>query len=357
MTIDLMGKAFDLVHGNLTDLTTAQQNIVIFCRNWLTNAAGFEVKTSGSTGIPKTIFITRQQALASVALTQCALGLQQGWQSLVCLDTDTIAGKMMLIRSLEIGMYIHIVKPSNNPFKDLNKSTPIDFLALVPLQLSQILQDGNLHELNKTKVILVGGAPIGASLEKEIQSITASVYSSYGMTETVSHIALRLLNTANKQTNYQKFPAIEIEKDTRNCLCIKGIVTNNQWIKTNDVVELLADGYFKILGRIDNVINSGGVKIQLEEIEKIIAAAFTEKSIVNRFFLAALPHPTLASQLILVIEGMEWNTTDQTEILRYLHAQCPKYKAPKYIFFVPQFIETKSQKIDKLATKELIGEF
>lgn len=355
MTIDLMGSAFDLIQGNLKDLTTAQQNIVIFCRNWLNNTSGFEVKTSGSTGLPKTIFISRQQALSSVALTKSALRLQTGWHSLVCLNTDTIAGKMMLIRSLEIGMNIHVVKPSNNPFKEIKIGTIIDFVSLVPLQLSQILQDGYLNELNQTKAILVGGASIGASLENKIQSITTSVYSSYGMTETVSHIALRLINTVNKQTNYRKLPSIEIEKDDRDCLCIKGTVTNNQWIKTNDVVELLPNGYFKILGRIDNVVNSGGVKIQLEAIEQIIADYFTEQEITNNFFLTSIPHTTLGSQLVIVMEGEEYNKENKEELLKLLQEQCPKYKAPKLLFFVKHFLLTKSQKVDRIATRELIG--
>ena len=354
MVIDLMGNAFDLVHGNLNELTQVQQNIVIFCRNWLNNTSGFEVKTSGSTGEPKTIFINRKQALASVAMTQAALGLREGWHSLVCLDTETIAGKMMLIRSLEIGMNMHIVSPTSNPFKQFNKFTQIDFVAMVPLQIAQIIADGDLEKLNSARAILVGGTSIGKGLEQQMQSITCPIYNSYGMTETVSHIALRLMNTLQKQLAYQKLENIEIAKDARECLSIKGTVTNNEWLETNDVVELLPNGYFQILGRIDNVVNSGGVKIQLEAIEKLIADFFYRQTISNKFFLTSLPNPTLGLQLVLVMEGEVWIKEKQNELLNSLHQLCPKYKAPKLVFFVKHFLETKSQKIDRIATRKLI---
>ena len=354
MVIDLMGNPFNLIHGNHNELTKVQQSIVIFCRDWLNKLEGFEAKTSGSTGEPKTIFITRQQALASVAITQSALGLRAGWHSLICLDTETIAGKMMLIRSLEIGMHLHVVSPNSNPFTQLDKTIQIDFLAMVPMQLDKILADGNIERLNNAKAILVGGAAIGKSLEQKIQVITCPVYSSYGMTETVSHIALRLINTLQKQSAYQKLENIETAKDARECLCIKGAVTNNEWLKTNDLVKLLPNGYFQILGRIDNVVNSGGIKIQLEEIEKLIADLFYIQKITNRFFLTSLPHYTLGLQLVLVIEGDEWNKEQQVELLTSLHQLCPKYQAPKLLFFVKNFSETKSQKIDRIVTRKLI---
>ncbi len=355
MLIDLMGIEFDLIHGDVKELTYEQQNVVTFCRNWLNNTAGFEVKTSGSTGVPKNIFISRQQALASVSMTQSALKLQPGWHSLVCLDTETIAGKMMLIRSLEIGMHLHIVSPVSNPFKQLNTDTNIDFVAMVPLQVSQILADGDLQKLNGAKVILVGGAAVSSDLEKQIEAITCRVYQTYGMTETVSHIAIRLINTIKKQPVYKKLKNIGIKKDSRHCLCIKGTVTNNEWLVTNDVVQLLPYGYFQLMGRIDNVVNSGGVKIQLEEIEQIIANYFFRQKNANRFFLSSLPHATLGSQVILIIEGDEWSKEKQQQLLQSLQQLCPKYQSPKLIFFVTNFLETKSQKIDRVATRRLIN--
>lgn len=351
MIIHFQNSDFDIHLDNSEILQCYERNIVEFCKNWIDGCVSFEIQTSGSTGIPKKIVISRSQALASVAMTKAALGLQAGWNTLLCLDSETIAGRMMLIRAMEIGMSLHVLPPSSNPFAQLSPTLFLDFVAMVPLQISTILSEKIFNkQLNQCKVILLGGAAISETLNEQIQLLKVPVYSAYGMTETVSHIALQLLNTNRKQSTYQKIPAIEIKKDHRNCLCIKGAVTAQEWVITNDVVEILEDGYFNIKGRIDNIINSGGIKIQLEEIEKIISNYFNINHISNRFFATAIPHETLGEELILIIEDNEWKVDMQDELLSFLKEHCPKYKAPKKVFFAPKFKETLSQKIDRKAT-------
>lgn len=350
MIIHFQKYDFNIFLESTDILESYERRIVEFCKNWIDGISNFEVQTSGSTGIPKKIIISRAQALASVSMTKAALGLQAGWDTLLCLDSETIAGRMMLIRAMEIGMNLHVVPPSSNPFAQVSPTASIDFVAMVPLQIATIISKKYNHLLNQCKVILLGGTGIADTLIEQILQLTIPVYSAYGMTETVSHIALQLLNTERKQTTYQKLPSIEIKKDTRSCLCVRGAVTAQEWVVTNDVVELLEDGYFIIKGRIDNIINSGGIKIQLEEVEKFVFNYFNISLISNRFFASAIPEESLGEELILVIEDHKWTDEMQVELLTYLKENCPKYKAPKKLFFAPKFKETLSQKIDKKAT-------
>ncbi len=362
-----------LLTNSFTD--SYEDNILQFCQIWLQGKTEFTINTSGSTGIPKPILISRTQMLASAAMTSKKLELYANSKALVCLHTDYIAGKMMLIRGMEHDWELFVKKPTNFPFKDFintNENIQLDFAALVPTQLQQTiemalqesLQEQNstnniFNYLNKMQAIIVGGATISIYLEKLIQKyLTVPVYSTYGMTETVSHIALKKINGNNKQEYFSLMPNVEIETNDRNCLKIRGIVTKNEWIQTNDLVNLVFENSnlvgFEWLGRIDNVVNSGGIKIQLEKIEREIELFFSEFASTKRFFVAGLQDNFWGEKLILVIEDSKWSSLEESKLLEYLGNNLTKYEIPKQVFFIEQFIETETKKINRKKNLEFI---
>ena len=335
---------------NLPISTSAyEQKVIDFCQKWFGGQAEFTIKTSGSTGEPKLITLSRRQMIASAILTGRTFGLKRGDRALVCLNVDYIAGMMMLVRGMELELKLTIVKPSGNPFIHI-QNQPFDFLAFVPLQLQNLLNiQQNLETLNQAKAIIVGGAAVNEALEIQIQEIESPVYGTYGMTETVSHIAVKRLNGIHKSQNFQVLAGVKIGIDDRKCLNITAEASNNELVQTNDIVEMINPTEFKLLGRFDNIINSGGVKIQLEKIEHFLA---NQIKILNplRFFAYGLPDDTLGQKLVLCIEGEEVSTETRMKFLANIQAVLPKYEIPKEIYFVPQFIETPTGKVDKKKT-------
>ena len=364
-----------LLTNSFTD--SYDDNILQFCQIWLQGKTEFTINTSGSTGIPKPILISRTQMLASAAMTSRKLELFANSKALVCLHTDYIAGKMMLIRGLEHDWELFVQKPTNFPLQDFisaNGNIQLDFAALVPTQLQQTIEmalqeqettnntkntNNIFNYLNKMQAIIVGGATISIHLEKLIQKhLTVPVYSTYGMTETVSHIALKKINGNNKQEYFSLMPNVEIEINDRNCLKIKGIVTKNEWIQTNDLVNLVFENAnlvgFEWLGRIDNVVNSGGIKIQIEKIEREIELFFSEFANAKRFFVAGLQDNFWGEKLILVIEDSKWSSLEEKKLLEYLGNHLTKYEIPKQVFYIEQFVETETKKINRKKNLEVI---
>lgn len=320
-----------------------EQKVFDFCEKWLSGQQEFTLKTSGSTGEPKPILLTRFQMEASAKLTGKTFELKPDDKALVCLNVEYIAGIMMLVRGMVLGLELTIIEPNSNPLENL-ENQEFDFVAFVPLQLQKILENENQIEvLNKMKAIIVGGAAVNEVLAKDIQQLKVPVYSTYGMTETVSHIAIRRLNGVNKSENFQVLKDVKIGIDERNCLNIIADASNNKLIQTNDIVEIINENEFKLIGRFDNIINSGGVKIQLEKVEKVF-----EKYLANkRFFAFGIADLTLGQKLILVVE-----TEDlvNEKILFEAKERLTKYEFPKQIFTIKNFSETPTGKIDKKAT-------
>ncbi len=323
-----------------------EQKAIDFCQSWLAGRTEFLLHTSGSTGRPKPILLNRSQMVASAEMTIKTFQLASGDTFLVNLNVEFIAGVMMLVRGMVAGANLIIVEPSANPLKKLDDIS-IDFGAFVPYQLQKILEESpeKIEVLNKMKAIIIGGAAVNVALEKDIQAIQSPVYSTYGMTETVSHIAIRRLNGNQKENFFQKLPNIELGINTNNCLNIKGLVTNNELIQTNDIVEFIKHNQFKILGRIDNVINSGGVKIQLEKVERNIEIYFEEHKINARFWTAGIQDENLGQKLILVLESSL--AIDFPKLKNSLLNSLSKYEIPREIFYSNPFLETPTGKIDK----------
>lgn len=341
-----------ILEKDISPSTSFEKEVLDFCYNWLSGNEIFTFKSSGSTGDPKDIKVTRKQIIASIEQTAKALKLTDSDNTLICLPASSTGGKMMLARSLYLNMHMECVEPSANPFLQ-SQSNPT-FTALTPYQLEEILQE-NPEKLNRLKAVLVGGAPVSEMLKEKIQkTISTPLYATYGMTETVSHIALKLLNTKEKQDAFFVLSGVEIKTTRADCLEIKSAVTNNQWITTNDRVEVLSDKSFRWLGRTDSIINSGGVKIQPEEVEAVIESVLNKIRYKKNYFIYGIPHETLGQQCALFIEGPALKQDKIKELQDLINQQIHKHYAPKKIFFIPEFDYTSSGKIDKIKTIETI---
>ena len=307
---------------------------------------------------------------ASAHLTGQTLGLQAGDAALACLNVHYVAGIMMLVRGLELGLPMTIMEPTGNPLLTFDPAgARFAFTAFVPLQLQTILTEtpGKLPILNSMKAILVGGAATSPTLEEAVQIMTAPVYATYGMTETVSHIALRRLNGSLKSDVFTALHGVALGTDERGCLHITSAATNFDQIQTNDVVELLSQTKFRLLGRADRVINSGGVKIQPERVEQVIQTQLAQlqretTGVLPRLFVAGLPDERLGQRVALVVEqgrsggpaagrgGWAEGVGVWDEIREAVREQLGTYAVPKEVIWVDAFTETATGKIDQKAT-------
>ncbi|MEQ6124811.1 AMP-binding protein [Pseudotenacibaculum sp. MALMAid0570] len=317
-----------------------------FLKDWFSDEESITVKTSGSTGKPKAIELKKEYMINSAKATGEFFELSNKTTALCCLPIDFIAGKMMIVRAMVLGWNIDVIEPDSSPLQHNNKS--YDFSAMVPLQLKN-----SLDKLAQIKKLIVGGGVVSLELQKQLQEVSTQVYATYGMTETITHIAVKKLNHLRtvisnecEKPHYQILPNISIKQDNRNCLVIEAPKVSDETIVTNDVIELISETEFLWKGRYDNVINSGGVKLHPEEIERKLS-----ECIQSRFFVAGISDDSLGEKLILVVEG-DFDTVISNE-MRNLKT-LSKYEKPKEIFFVKQFVETETKKIQRQKTLDLI---
>jgi O-succinylbenzoic acid--CoA ligase len=327
---------------------------LVFCQEWLSGKDKFELTTSGSTGKPKKIHFTRDQLIASAKLTTSFLGLQAGQTALVCLDTRYIAGRMMLIRALEVRMNLYVVETLANPLAHVPDNLLIDFTAMVPYQLGTILQSDQRDKLNNIKICLIGGARLAEKTKISLSDFQCTFYATYGMTETLSHIALQKLNGINVQDSFKTLPGISLSADQRGCLVILAAHLNDSQIITNDVVEFKGPDSFLYLGRMDGVINSGGVKIFPERIESIVEIVFSELNLTNRFFITGIPDPQFGEKVILCIEGDNLPGANEKKLIQRMRDSLKRFEIPKEIQYIDTFIQTETGKINKPKTVERI---
>ncbi|MFQ5709214.1 MAG: AMP-binding protein [bacterium] len=332
-----------------------------FCGQWLSGQTSFTVQTSGSTGPAKPVRIERAQMALSARLTGQALDLKRGDRALVCLSPAHIGGIMMLVRGFELSLHLTVVEPSSNPFERLEEfdqdlRVSLDFTAMVPLQLQQVLDSKKKYRnlLNQMKAILIGGAPISVALLQQLLAVKAPVYHTFGMTETVSHIALRPLNGAAASDAFRPLPGVKVGTDHRGCLTIESAITGGKRVVTNDLVEILQDHRFVWLGRVDNVINSGGIKVQAEKVEKALEEVLLELGkewdYKRAFFIGPLPHANLGEEVIAFFEGARFPSDRQKRIRALLSSKLSKYEVPRRFCFVDSFLRTENGKIDRRAT-------
>lgn len=340
MTIDFK----NLNISNLSPQNDFEEKVVAFINEWFLETDMVKVQTSGSTGAPKIFEIEKSKMRNSAKMTCDCLDLKEGDSALICLPIEYISGKMMVVRAIEKKLVLNIAEPSIHPLNQLKNR--IDFCAMTPLQV-----ENSLEKIHFIKNLIIGGAAVSESLKSKIhQALNGNsqtkIYETYGMSETLSHIALKEIFPISDEY-FTVFNNVEVSADERGCLKISAPNLNPENLQTNDIVEFKNKNQFKFLGRIDNVINSGGAKIFPEELEKII-----KSHIPNEVVFTGLTDKVFGQKLVLIIEGKEnEKIIEQISNIKFEKS----FHQPKYIIFVDEIPRTPNGKVDRRKTAELIS--
>lgn len=347
-TIRIEGKLFDthfFRKSTIEDLQQKTKNdfeleVFLFLKEWFSDSATIKVKTSGSTGTPKEMNVEKERMMQSAVLTCSFLNLKPLNKALLCMPMQYIAGKMVVVRSLVCGLDLYPVAPSGNPFKDMD--IVFDFAALVPLQVFNTLtQPAELKQLKAVKNLIIGGGAVDSKIEAVLKDFPNNVYSTYGMTETLSHIALRKINGEEASSHYIPFSSVTLSLSEDNTLIIDAPLVAEHRLHTNDVVEMTNEGHFRIIGRADNIINTGGIKVQTEEIERVL-----KDYIDVPFAITSLPDTKFGEIIVLVSKG----SVDLDSLANIK----PFYYIPKSCILVDNLPLTETGKIDRPKLKRMI---
>jgi Acyl-CoA synthetases (AMP-forming)/AMP-acid ligases II len=354
MLIDL-SKAYNINQSSSNEFET---KVLYFITEWFSESKTVKIQSSGSTGLPKIFDIQKSKMLNSAEMTCDFLGLKEGDLALLCLPIEYISGKMMVVRSILRKLKLKIATTSLNPLENVNEE--IDFCAMTPLQV-----ENSLDKIQLIKNLIIGGASVSETLKEKItQSLRPSnpqtkIFETYGMSETLSHIALKQ-TFPNPEDWFTVFDGVDISLDERGCLKIFAPKLNSEILQTNDLVEINDKKQFRFLGRIDNVINSGGAKIFPEELEKLV-----KKKISNEVIFLGIEDEKLGQKLVLVIEDSRFKV--QGSRLDVLDSELENLKdeilsikfeksfhKPKEIIFVEQIPRTPNGKVNRLELNKLI---
>ena len=323
-----------------------ERNLFTFVQDWWNDSSTLEVHTSGSTGTPKRMRVEKQRMMQSAILTCSALQLHRGDKALLCLPVRYIAGKMMVVRALVAGLNLYPVAPDGHPLAAIPPELQFDFAAMIPLQVYNSFQEPQEKERFKSiRHCIIGGAAIDQALKADIRDLPNACYSTYGMTETLSHIALQHLNGPKASSLYYPFSSVKLSLSEENTLVIDAPMVAEAKFATNDIARIHPDGGFEILGRKDNVINSGGIKLQIETLEQKLSTALDIP-----FMVTSVPDPKLGEKVILLVQSQG---IAQKDILTKASQVLTAYEQPKQIFFVASLPLTPNGKPDRKAAKEL----
>lgn len=309
-----------------------------FEKEWNSSSTVIYTQTSGSTGTPKTIEIKKKYMIASARATIDFLDIKSGNTALLCLSPKTIGGKMMMVRAFVEKMQLLVVDVSSDPLAQLPENEMIDFAAMVPMQLESSLN--RLNRLNSIKKLIIGGAPMSSKLTAECATISPVIFQTFGMTETISHIALKQVN-GNSQKHYEALNNVSFEQAENGALIIHAPNIGVLDLPTNDIVELHSSTSFSWLGRSDFAINSGGIKIHPEMIEQQLS-----QSIALPFFSWSISDDQLGQKHILCIEGNSISKLSKEVFAEHLG----KLEIPKEVHYFSQFVYTESGKINRSLT-------
>ena len=321
-----------------------EKKVENFIEEWTSEGETVKVQTSGSTGVPKIFGIEKQKMINSAVMTCNFLGLKEGDTALLCLPVEYISGKMMVVRSMQRKLRLIVSEPSLRPVENLEQE--VDFCAMTPLQV-----ENSLDKLHLIRNLIIGGAAVSESLKSKILQMNLNrsnrIFETYGMSETLSHIGLKQL-MPEPEDYFTVFENVSIYLDERGCLSIFAPNVNAELLVTNDLVEIKNDKQFKFLGRIDNVINSGGAKIFPEALEKLV-----KKEIPNEAIFVGLPDESLGQKLILIIEG---SPSDEV-IQKISEVNFDKnFHKPKEIIFIDEIPITPNGKVSRMELYKLVSE-
>ena len=328
-----------------------------FLDEWNNDAERVLVHTSGSTGTPKPLWVDKRRMEASARITCDFLGLKEGDTALLCMPLDYIAGKMMVVRSLVRKLKLMVVEPTGHPLTSLQLPRGITFAAMVPMQVYNSLQVPEERErLRQIRHLIIGGGAIDDALARELKDFPNYVWSTYGMTETLSHIALRRLNGAEASEWYTPFDNVRISQSEDGCLVIDAPEVCAERLVTNDIVEI-NQGRFRVVGRKDNVICSGGIKIQAEEVERALKPYLHVP-----FMITKRKDEKFGEIVVMMVEdrgerkeerGERIEDSLKTRLLRLCREHLPKYWQPRDFVFVEKIPMTETGKIARRQAEEL----
>lgn len=327
---------------------TIQEDLNRFLKEWNDTSTTLPVYTSGSTGIPKKILADKEKMKNSARITGHFLKLKQGDTALLCMPLKYIAGKMMVVRSLVCGLRLLTVEPSAHPLKNLSEIP--DFAAMTPMQVYATLQvQDEAEKLKNIKSLIIGGGAINYDLQQLLQSFPHYVWSTYGMTETLSHIALRRLNGKESSDWYTPFENVQIRLSEVGTLVINAPEVCDKELITNDLAEINSKGQFKILGRRDNTIDSGGIKIQIEKVEAALRPYMSVPFVITQRRDAKF------GEIVTLL----YVDDSSDKLLEQIASAChklPKYECPKWIASIDEIPFTETGKPDRAKAKNIAEE-
>ena len=322
--------------------TSHEDHLIAICaviKKWLNNDDYIEITTSGSTSTPKKIRLAKHAMKSSAIQTQNYFKYKSGDKALLCIPVRYIGGMMMLIRSIISDLDLYIVPPSLRPLVLLSEK--LDFVPMTPAQLSVSLEKDQ-RSIDRINKILLGGGPVSLTLQRKIINLKTKLYHSFGMTETISHIAIRQLNHTQDSLTFYALDAVQLEVDDESCLIIKADYIDEP-VYTNDVVNLISPRKFTWKGRKDNVINSGGLKLYPELIEQKLSNIIDQD-----FFVIGTEDEALGSKVCLVIETD--HIINESELRERISEKLEKYERPKLILSTSEFQKTETGKIKRSPT-------
>jgi o-succinylbenzoate---CoA ligase len=326
-----------------------EKSLFRFLNEWLNSSRTIVTYTSGSTGKPKKISLSKKKMVLSAKCTIDFLKLKSDGNALLCLSCEHIAGKMMVVRAILSQMNLIAVEPSTYALKNLLHEK-IDFAAFVPLQISALIEDEQYRKKTETiKNIIIGGTEISQLLKKKLNGFNNNVYETFGMTETISHIAMKLISKNNNQSYFETLNKVEVRADNNKRLIIHAKYLSSKPIHTNDVVKIISKRKFLWLGRFDNIVNSGGMKLYPETIEQKL-----KPHISYNFFLSGMRDEKLGQKLVMIIESE--NEINKQEILDTIKLFSERFEIPRDIFYVNKFMKTPSGKLNRKETMKLLSD-
>ncbi|NND93236.1 MAG: AMP-binding protein [Flavobacteriales bacterium] len=340
-SVNIDGIAYDLDklkskwEAILSDVSSPeyQKDIWGFIKHWFDERDHIEVTTSGSTGSPSLKRIPKRWMSSSAKATAKALDLESSKRAFLCISTRHIGGMMMIVRSLEIGLSLITSAPVRKPIVDQK----MDFTAMVPLQVKSILESGG--SLLQFGTIIIGGAPMDSRTEKQLKSLETPIFSTFGMTETVSHIALRRLSGELATDVFETLPEVRVSSNAEGRAQVHIPYFDDLTLISNDHIEIIDPQHFLWIGRLDNVINSGGLKIYPESVEAKLADLVDQI-----FFIYKQTDSVFGEVSVLCLEG---KSADEDQIKAAIRSIGDSKLRPKIVYLIEEFIRTETGKIQR----------
>ncbi|MCF0204107.1 MAG: AMP-binding protein [Muribaculaceae bacterium] len=321
----------------------ASKDVADFIEEYLNDNDFVLAHTSGSTGEPKEVRLLKSDMRASASLTNEFFGINKASVLYLCLSTKYIAGKMMIVRALEAGAQLIEEEPSNTPLAKYDGRMLITMLACVPSQIGYLIN--NPEKLQIVKHLIIGGGKLNPRTERWLAEYGVNAHKTFGMTETCSHVALS--EVAREDMPYKALGEVCFDVDDRQCLVINAPHLSCKQIITNDVVSLVSDTEFVWHGRFDNVINSGGVKLFPEEIERKLVGILPNV----RFYVKGMPSEKWGEEPVIMLEytslpaGTEKHGDVQPALIEKMRKVLPPHSIPRRYIAVPKFDEASNGKI------------